>query len=73
MRIIDAHRVLCERCQFEVKLSPKNEYDPEHWNKHRKRCDKLSQEDIDLKIAARNTKVRPSSPSLLVEVRVLGR
>ncbi|KAI0820737.1 hypothetical protein BC628DRAFT_819975 [Trametes gibbosa] len=34
----DGKAVQCDRCGSHIKLSDKNNYDPQHWTKHRKLC-----------------------------------
>ncbi|CDO69354.1 hypothetical protein BN946_scf184746.g35 [Trametes cinnabarina] len=36
--ILSEHSVRCKRCLGKIQLSKKNNYDEEHWKKHRRRC-----------------------------------
>ncbi|TBU34094.1 hypothetical protein BD311DRAFT_747126 [Dichomitus squalens] len=43
-RMVDLFSVRCLKCGTTIKLSPKGYFDLHHWSKHRKRCDKWSEE-----------------------------
>ena len=44
--VCDPRLVQCRRCGARIKLSLKSAYDPCHWQKHRMRCLKKSDEDV---------------------------
>ena len=43
--VLSPFLVRCKRCQREIKLSAKSQYDPHHWTTHRKRCAKPARSD----------------------------
>ncbi|KAL7280419.1 hypothetical protein ACG7TL_005347 [Trametes sanguinea] len=52
-RILSEHSVQCMRCLGKIQLSKKNNYDQEHWAKHRQRCIKQSDKKV-AELSAKN-------------------
>ncbi|OCH91525.1 hypothetical protein OBBRIDRAFT_753135 [Obba rivulosa] len=48
VELINPRLVKCRRCKAEIKLSMKSLYDPQHWTRHKGRCLKKKDKDLEL-------------------------